>query len=128
MARGAALLILIGMAGATLAACSATGGGPAVGTGTTAVTAAVPGGIALDARAQRAAREAENRALEFGRTGVPVPWHKGSVYGEVVPGAKYQVNTFNCRDFTHMVASGGQKQTTRGTACRQPDGTWQVVE
>lgn len=128
MARGAALLILIGISGLTLAACSTAGGGPPPGTGTTAAATAVPGGIVLDAGAEKAAREAEYRALEFGRTGVPVAWHKGSVYGEVVPGAKYQVNTFNCRDFTHMVASGGQKQTTRATACRQPDGTWQAVE
>ena len=39
--------------------------------------------------------------------------------------------TFNfcmsCRQYTHTVYIDGRPQTMRGTACRNPDGTWQAV-
>ena len=110
MARAAALLV-IGLAGLALAGCNTTGPnqtagiatGAAIGEGPGAAAGALIGGAIgreLDQGALKAAREAEFRALEFGRTGTPVPWRKGPVYGEVVPGARYQVNTFSCRDYT----------------------------
>jgi surface antigen len=33
----------------------------------------------------------------------------------------------NCRQFTHTIYIDGRPQTARGTACRNPDGTWQPV-
>jgi len=33
----------------------------------------------------------------------------------------------NCRQFTHTIYIDGKPQTARGTACRNPDGTWQPV-
>ena len=135
MARAWALL-LVGLAGLTLAACNTVGNGASPG-----VTGTVPGASAeattglasgaigrdLDSASLKAAREAEFRALEFGRTGVPVPWRSGSARGEVVPGARYQVNTFNCRDFVHTVFANGTKQSARATSCRQPNGSWEPV-
>ena len=137
MARAGALLV-IGLAGFLLAGCTTVGSGPSP-----AVTGTVPGaagegvpaaGVAsgaigreLDSAALKAAREAEFRALEFGRTGTPVTWRSGNSRGEVVPGARYQVNTFNCRDFVHTVFAGGTRQSARATACRQPNGSWQSV-
>ena len=137
MARAAALLV-IGLAGLALAGCNTTGPNQTAGIATGAAIGEAPGAAAgaliggaigreLDQGALKAAREAEFRALEFGRTGTPVPWRKGPVYGEVVPGARYQVNTFSCRDYTHTIVVDGQKQSARGTACRQPNGTWQPV-
>lgn len=32
-----------------------------------------------------------------------------------------------CREFQQTVNIGGQKQQAYGTACRQPDGNWQIV-
>ena len=32
-----------------------------------------------------------------------------------------------CREFQQTVNVGGQKQQAYGTACRQPDGNWQIV-
>lgn len=32
-----------------------------------------------------------------------------------------------CREFTNEIAIGGKPETAYGTACRQPDGTWKVV-
>ena len=43
------------------------------------------------------------------------------------PGPGYKVNTYDCRDYTHTIYISGQPQVARGTACRQPDGTWKPV-
>ena len=32
-----------------------------------------------------------------------------------------------CRDFTQTIVIDGQPQDATGTACRQPDGGWRVV-
>jgi surface antigen len=39
------------------------------------------------------------------------------------PGAQGQP----CREFLSTIVIGGQEQQGYGTACRQPDGTWQIV-
>lgn len=132
MARVTALAV--GLVGAlALAGCSQTTGmgvGPVGFASTESETNGVAGnliGLDLDATALRKARQAEVYALESGRTGVPVGWNNGRVRGEVVPGAQYQVNSFNCRDYTHTIYGTGQPQSARGTACRQPNGAWQSV-
>ena len=33
-----------------------------------------------------------------------------------------------CREFQQTITVGGETQTAYGTACRQPDGTWRIVE
>lgn len=83
-------------------------------------------GRALDENDRRAASEAEYRALETGRSGTPTRWRNpdSGHYGDVVPGPAYQVNRLDCRDYTHTIYIDGQPETARGTACRQPDGTW----
>ena len=86
-------------------------------------------GEELDAGDRRTAMDAEFRALEYGRTGAPVQWRgeKGRVYGDVVAGARYQVNDFACRELTHTLYIDAEPQVAHGTACRQPDGTWKTV-
>lgn len=86
-------------------------------------------GAELDSADRRAALDAEFRALEYGRTGVPVQWRgrNGRTWGDVWAGARYQINDFACRDYTHTIVIGGETQTARGTACRQPNGTWEAV-
>ncbi len=32
-----------------------------------------------------------------------------------------------CREYQQTVTVGGQKQSAYGTACRQPDGSWEVI-
>lgn len=81
----------------------------------------------LDAASQRKARAAELKALDQPRTGIPVHWRSGRVRGEVVPGPTYQVNSYSCRDYTHIVYRDGPPQRMRGTSCRQPNGSWEPV-
>jgi len=32
-----------------------------------------------------------------------------------------------CREFLQEVVIGGRKEQAYGTACRQPDGSWEVI-
>jgi surface antigen len=66
------------------------------------------------------------QALESGRSGAAVPWRNpdSGRYGSVVPGPAYQANGLQCRRYTHTIYIDGQPQVARGSACRNPDGTW----
>ena len=72
---------------------------------------------------------AQVQALESGPSGAPVAWRNpdSGRYGSIVPGPAYASNGMNCRQFTHTIYIDGKPQTARGTACRNPDGTWQPV-
>jgi len=45
-------------------------------------------------------------------------------YGSVVPGPAYSDRGRNCRAYTETIYIDGRPQTARGTACRNPDGSW----
>lgn len=121
------------LAGLSVAACSSDAGPREVG-GTGA--GATLGGLlsnrvggALDDEDRRRAYAAQMWALEVGPSGAPVAWRNpgSGRYGNVVPGPAYELNGVPCRQFTSTVYIGGTQQTERGTACRNPDGTWAIV-
>ncbi len=116
------ILAALTLAGLALAGCGNTGGFSAEASPTASV-----GGLDLDKASRKAAKDAEYRALEFGRVGMPVTWQSGKSHGEIVPGPLYHVNSNDCRDFTHTVYVGNAPRATRATACRQSDGTWQPI-
>ncbi|MEI9803808.1 MAG: RT0821/Lpp0805 family surface protein [Pseudolabrys sp.] len=64
-----------------------------------------------------------------GPSGAPVSWKNpdSGRYGSIVPGPAYQDAGRNCRSFTHTIYIDGRPQTARGTACRNPDGTWTAL-
>ena len=86
-------------------------------------------GRALDEQDRQRAYAAQYSALEQGRPGVPVAWQnpQSGKYGQVVPGPVYSVNQSTCREYTHTIYIDGRPEVLRGTACRQPDGTWRDV-
>ena len=86
-------------------------------------------GAALDDEDKERAYAAQMDALDRGQAGAPVSWRNpdSGRYGTVVPGPQHQQGGRNCRSYTHTVYIDGQPQTTRGTACRNPDGTWTAV-
>jgi len=114
-------------------------GGAAAGAGNrlagTVIGAAVGGflgnriGAALDDDDKRHAYAAQTEALETGPSGAPVAWRNpdSGRYGNVVPGPAYQANGATCRQYTHTIYIDGTPQVERGTACRNPDGTWNAV-
>jgi surface antigen len=47
----------------------------------------------------------------------------------ITPSNYYQSQSGQyCREYTQKIQVGGKSQEAYGTACRQPDGTWQVVQ
>ena len=86
-------------------------------------------GAAMDDEDRARAYAAQMQALESGPSGAPVAWRNpdSGRYGTVVPGPSYQQAGNTCRTFTHTVYLDGRPQTARGTACRNPDGTWTPI-
>jgi surface antigen len=86
-------------------------------------------GAAMDDDDKRRAYAAQMQALETGPSGAPVAWRNpdSGRYGNVVPGPAYQTNGATCRQYTHTVYIDGTPQSARGTACRNPDGTWTTL-
>jgi surface antigen len=86
-------------------------------------------GASLDDEDRRRAYAAQMQALEAGPSGAPVAWRNpdSGRYGNVVPGPAYQANGANCRSYTQTIYIDGTPQTERGTACRNPDGTWTTM-
>ena len=127
--------------GTVLGAISGTLIGSSFGGGTSghvagAVAGAAVGGVlgnaigaSLDARDRQRAYAAQMQAIEYGDPGAPVGWRSpdSGRYGTIVPGPPYQANSMTCREFTHTIYVDGRPQTARGTACRNPDGSWTPV-
>ncbi len=70
------------------------------------------------------------QALEHAPQGQPVEWRnpdQDAAY-TVVPRETYQRNDGRyCREYTTEARVGGRSQEAYGTACRQPDGSWEIV-
>lgn len=83
-------------------------------------------GKGLDQSERNQGLEAEYRALEYTQGGQKVGWksERTNRYGEVVAAQPYRVGSQDCRQYTHTVYAGGPAQTSRGTACRNSDGSW----
>jgi surface antigen len=86
-------------------------------------------GASMDEEDRRRAYEAHVRALEAGRDGVAVEWRNQNSgrYGTVIPGPVYQTASGRCRTYTQTIYIDGRPQVSKGTACRNPDGTWTAL-
>jgi surface antigen len=123
------------------AALGAAGGGllgAAAGGGATGIAAGVLlGGLLggatgsyLDDQDKRTAAAATQRALETKPSGTTTTWQNpdSGHSGSVTPVRTYQAsNGQYCREYEQSVTIGGKPQKSYGTACRQPDGSWQIV-
>ncbi|MEQ8966436.1 MAG: RT0821/Lpp0805 family surface protein [Azospirillaceae bacterium] len=86
-------------------------------------------GARLDDVDRLKAQQTAQRTFETAPTGSTGTWRNpdSGHYGTVTPTATYQQGSQPCRDFTQTVYVGGQEVQETGTACRQADGTWRVV-
>lgn len=87
-------------------------------------------GRSMDVRDQRAYGRAQYQALEYGPSGEPEYWHNpdSGNYGYVTPAPAYERGPGQyCREYQQTITVGGRAEKAYGTACRQPDGTWQIV-
>ncbi len=114
---------------------SAFGGGTGERIGGAIAGAAIGGlignriGASMDEEDRRMAYEAEMAALEQGQVGAPVGWRNpgSGRYGNIVPGPVYVQRGSRCRSYTHTVYIQGRPEVVRGTACRNPDGSWTAI-
>lgn len=67
--------------------------------------------------------------LELADTGQPVMWRNPDADAQytVTPTRTYASADTYCREYTTRAQVGSRSQDGQGTACRQPDGTWRVV-
>lgn len=69
-------------------------------------------------------------AMENSRTGESTTWSNpdtGYDY-RMTPTDTYYSESGPCREYTLQAEIGGRPETVYGTACRQPDGSWQIED
>jgi surface antigen len=121
--------VLGAAAGAGIAAAAGGGAGAIVGAG---LGGALLGGFVgnrLDNRDKRMAAEAAQRAFETNQAGQASVWRNpdSGNSGSITPTRTYQIaNGEYCREYRQTIVVGGEQHQAYGTACRQPDGTWQI--
>jgi surface antigen len=87
-------------------------------------------GRSLDRADAVYASRAEYQALEYTPSGSSTPWRNPDTghYGSVTPVETYETASGTyCREFQHQAQIGGRTRDVYGTACRTPDGQWQMV-
>lgn len=116
--------IIGGAAGSTVG----SGSGKTVATVVGAIAGSLIGG-SIGRYMDETDRLKAQHSLEHNRTNEPSSWHNpdsGYDY-TVTPTETYQSSSGSyCREYTTDVVIGGQTERAYGTACRQPDGSWQV--
>lgn len=123
-------------------AAGAIGGGllgSTIGSGSGQVVATIGGvllggmlgnsiGTSLDNADRAAYDRASQRALENGRTQSWRNRNSGN-YGSISPSKRYR-NEYGqyCREYTQTIYVDGRKHSGHGLACREPDGSWQIID
>ena len=86
-------------------------------------------GRSLDKADVLMAERTSGQALENYRTGETATWRNPDTghHGSFTPTTTYQQTDGSyCREFQQTITVGGEVHQGYGTACRQPDGTWQI--
>ncbi|MBI2235591.1 MAG: glycine zipper 2TM domain-containing protein [Magnetospirillum sp.] len=87
-------------------------------------------GQSLDRADEMYANRAGQQAFETAPMGRPIAWNNpdSGAYGNITPTRTFQAAPSQyCREYHQTVVVGGQQQESYGTACRQPDGSWKVM-
>src|SRR5579864_5846355 len=118
-----------GVVGGLLGSQFGQGGGKILAVGAGALAGALIGG-AIGKNMDETDKLKMNQALEGNSVGQPAYWQNqktGTNY-TVVPTKNVTVDGNQyCREYRSTANVAGKKQQVYGTACRQPDGSWQVV-
>ena len=120
-----------GAAAGGLLAAALGGGGAGIAAGV--IGGGLLGGFLgnqLDARDKDRQARTTQTALEKAPSGQPAAWTNPDTgnSGSVTPTRTYQnAQGQYCREFTQTVKIGGEEHQAYGTACRQPDGSWKLI-
>jgi surface antigen len=85
----------------------------------------------LNQRDRRYMADTTYDALENARTGQARAWSNPDTghSGAITPVETYATaEGRNCREFRQTVKIDGREESAYGTACRQPDGSWHIVQ
>ncbi len=125
--------ILGGIGGAVLGAQFGKGTGQLVGVAAGALAGAYLGnqiGSSLD-KADRAHMEQASTRASTAPIGQQISWRNpdSGHSGTITPTREgtSQAGEY-CREYQQTVTVGGKTEQAYGTACRQPDGSWRVVQ
>jgi surface antigen len=83
----------------------------------------------LDERDQQQAYSTANYALNNNADGQMASWSnpQNNTSGYTTPTNTVETATGTCRTYQTGVSANGQTQSGTGTACRQADGTWKLM-
>jgi surface antigen len=122
--------VLGALGGAAIGAAAGDGKWWAIGAG------ALVGGLVgnrvgnyLDERDRQQAYTTANYALDHNKDGQTATWSnpQNNTGGYTTPTKTYETASGECRQYQTGIEAGGQSQSGTGTACRQPDGTWKLM-
>ena len=122
-----------GTTGALIGSQFGRGDGQVVGTALGAIIGFYIGGRIgeeMDEQDRRRAQQTTYIVLEKSRSGEGRTWRNpdNGHHGYVTAKKAYKDSDDRyCREYTHKVTIGGKTETAYGTACRQEDGSWEVV-
>ena len=125
---------LIGAAaGAVAGAQGGKGKGQMVGIAVGTLLGSLAGsevGKSLDRADRMYMQKTTQQSLEAVPSGSTSTWKNpdSGNSGSITPQRTYQKTEGTyCREYQQTISVGGRTEEAYGTACRQPDGTWQVV-
>jgi surface antigen len=126
--------VLGGVAGGVIGSTIGSGRGKTVAIITGTVLGALLGGEIgkrLDERDKLIMAKTTQTSLEKGRSGQSAEWKNPDTgnRGTITPKPSYKSSSGqDCREFTQTIYVGGKSETAKGTACRNPDGTWRIIQ
>ena len=88
------------------------------------------GGKSLDRADRLSMQQTAQRTLEDDPTGTTGQWKNpdSGNSGTIKPTRTFQKSDGQyCREYQQTITVGGQLEEAYGTACRKPDGTWEIV-
>lgn len=121
-----------GAAGALLGSTIGGGDGNLVAIGAGAIIGAFIGnqvGKSMDKTDAMAAEKNAQKSLEKSPSGKTTTWENPDTgnSGTFTPEKAKKTKHGYCREFTQKITVAGKTQDGYGTACRQPDGSWKIV-
>ncbi len=120
--------VLGGVAGAAIGSQIGQGTGKVVAVAGGALLGVLVGG-SIGQSMDRLDYACAGQVMEYAPDNRTIVWNNPQTGGryQMTPIRAYQADGRYCREYSSTASVGGQRQQVYGTACRQPDGSWQIV-
>lgn len=86
-------------------------------------------GKSLDKADMAYHNKTQSQALEYNRVGTTSSWKNpdSGASGTFTPTKTSESSGRYCREYNQTISVGGKTEKGHGTACRNPDGSWEIV-